>query len=405
MFKCKFRIKKVFNEIAGRKKYRYFTGFTLAEILITLGIIGVVAAITIPTLIQNSNSRKFITQYKKSMSTLNQAAIAAQAQYDMDYATLSAVSKDSACNSDTLAGGQYSLCGLFNNTLTGHTYIGKYGVVKGANNTSLYSPNVTSFIIDNFLFFALADGSFVGFNPNAKGCALAAGSVLTSEMLTSGVLSNCLGFIDVNGANPPNIEVSCDGGNTSLSVNTSCHVTNAGMGDIFPVVFHDGMVIPATNASLAAFLGSNGKEVQETDPFDGHYFTDQNGNKLGYKLLTDEDGNVPQYTGWQIFDEGVNPCPAGSSVPDAATLENLLQQNLGEVTYKPIYAPDNPWFWKYEYSNQDVGALGLPTTGIFWSTSTAGELTMHGYSVYANTGREHVDSRNNNMGVICVQSQ
>lgn len=31
-------------------------GFTLAEVLITLGIIGVVAAITIPTLIANTNS-------------------------------------------------------------------------------------------------------------------------------------------------------------------------------------------------------------------------------------------------------------------------------------------------------------------------------------------------------------
>ena len=33
------------------------TGFTLAEILITIGIIGVVAALTIPVLIQNSNSK------------------------------------------------------------------------------------------------------------------------------------------------------------------------------------------------------------------------------------------------------------------------------------------------------------------------------------------------------------
>ncbi len=34
-------------------------GFTLAEVLITLGIIGVVVAMTIPTLIQNANSAKF----------------------------------------------------------------------------------------------------------------------------------------------------------------------------------------------------------------------------------------------------------------------------------------------------------------------------------------------------------
>ena len=48
--------------------------FTLAEVLITLGIIGVVAAMTIPTLIANTNSAKFKSQYKKTLSALNQAA-------------------------------------------------------------------------------------------------------------------------------------------------------------------------------------------------------------------------------------------------------------------------------------------------------------------------------------------
>ena len=39
------------------KKY----GFTLAEVLITLGIIGVVAAITIPTLVSNYKQRAWDT--------------------------------------------------------------------------------------------------------------------------------------------------------------------------------------------------------------------------------------------------------------------------------------------------------------------------------------------------------
>ncbi len=34
-------------------------GFTLAEVLITLGIIGVVAAMTIPTLLANINGQKY----------------------------------------------------------------------------------------------------------------------------------------------------------------------------------------------------------------------------------------------------------------------------------------------------------------------------------------------------------
>lgn len=47
-------------------------GFTLAEVLITLGIIGVVAAITMPTLIQNYKKQVYVNQLKKSVSTLEQ---------------------------------------------------------------------------------------------------------------------------------------------------------------------------------------------------------------------------------------------------------------------------------------------------------------------------------------------
>lgn len=55
-------------------------GFTLAEVLITLGIIGVVAAITIPTLMQNSQDKEKITALKKTYSTLSQAFSMAKAE-------------------------------------------------------------------------------------------------------------------------------------------------------------------------------------------------------------------------------------------------------------------------------------------------------------------------------------
>jgi prepilin-type N-terminal cleavage/methylation domain-containing protein len=51
------------------KKY----AFTLAEVLITLGIIGVVAAMTIPTLLQKHKERVTITKVKTTYSKLSQA--------------------------------------------------------------------------------------------------------------------------------------------------------------------------------------------------------------------------------------------------------------------------------------------------------------------------------------------
>ena len=48
-------------------------GFTLAEVLITLGIIGVVAAITIPNLIANYQKKQTVTKLQKAISVINQA--------------------------------------------------------------------------------------------------------------------------------------------------------------------------------------------------------------------------------------------------------------------------------------------------------------------------------------------
>ena len=51
------------------------SAFTLAEVLITLGIIGIIAAITIPILIQNYKNNVVETRLKKMYSIMNQAII------------------------------------------------------------------------------------------------------------------------------------------------------------------------------------------------------------------------------------------------------------------------------------------------------------------------------------------
>ena len=55
--------------------------FTLAEVLITLGIIGVVAALTLPTLIENHNKRVVETRLQKFYSAMNQAIKMAELDY------------------------------------------------------------------------------------------------------------------------------------------------------------------------------------------------------------------------------------------------------------------------------------------------------------------------------------
>ena len=56
--------------------------FTLAEVLITLGIIGVVAALTLPSLISNYRERELITRTKRVYSNIYNATIMAQKDND-----------------------------------------------------------------------------------------------------------------------------------------------------------------------------------------------------------------------------------------------------------------------------------------------------------------------------------
>lgn len=47
--------------------------FTLAEVLITLGIIGIVAAMTLPALVQKQNEKEYVAKFEKFISVLSQA--------------------------------------------------------------------------------------------------------------------------------------------------------------------------------------------------------------------------------------------------------------------------------------------------------------------------------------------
>ena len=60
------------------------SAFTLAEVLITLGIIGVVAAMTMPTLLNATQAARSKTGFKKVMNVLNQALVVNYALEDFD---------------------------------------------------------------------------------------------------------------------------------------------------------------------------------------------------------------------------------------------------------------------------------------------------------------------------------
>ena len=238
-------------------------GFTLAETLITLGIIGVVAAMTVPVLISNTNGAKYRSQLKKTYSTLNQAGLMAQAHYDYDYS-----GTDKLCPDNVTEGAKQhpeevmSFCAIFNGTLTGATYVGKVSNLKrpSRDNKSeveyeLFSRETLPDNYKDFLAYTLADGSIVAFHPEAKGCELPIGRRLVQDVFTGVVpgttLKHCVGFIDVNGVSLPNREVRCKTGENKVDGESHCVVDNNAnrLLDVYPIVFHDATVEPASGAA------------------------------------------------------------------------------------------------------------------------------------------------------------
>ena len=245
------------------------TGFTLAEVLITLGIIGVVAAMTIPTLIANTNSAKFRSQFKKTISTLNQAGLMAEAQYDINYGSVNKAcsttnpGEEKATDSNTR-----TFCAILNGTLTGQSVSATRDAAPAAADLKTNSGWASSLV-----FYTLADGSMVavpnsfvaagGEDDASQACTLEIGEVMNDGWISDH--SACVGYIDVNGKTLPNREVNCSEedtedeesgetvSSTKLDPSSACTVPsdNTHMTDIFPVVFHDATVEPATNAAKA----------------------------------------------------------------------------------------------------------------------------------------------------------
>ncbi|MBP3924354.1 type II secretion system protein [bacterium] len=60
-------------KIEQRESVSIKAAFTLAEVLITLGIIGIVAAMTLPTMVNNIRHKELETSFKKAYSSISQA--------------------------------------------------------------------------------------------------------------------------------------------------------------------------------------------------------------------------------------------------------------------------------------------------------------------------------------------
>jgi len=214
-------------------------GFTLAEVLITLAIIGVVAAMTMPTLINNTNGAQFKTAYKKALSVLNQAVVMNIALDDYDLAGTSA---NSTKDEDTI-----SLYRMFTNRTNGSLMsddeVGTYKVTI-ADDGKTPTGEATAVPTTNYTF-RFQDGIAFSFENTAAACTEA---------------NPCFGWIDANGTKGPNKTVACDSQDETSGECTGKVTIN----DIFPIKFYDQTVAPASAPARSVLYGSENMERTTT---------------------------------------------------------------------------------------------------------------------------------------------
>jgi len=193
-------------------------GFTLAEVLITLGIIGVVAAMTIPTLMNQTGQAEFKAGFKKIISTMSQAVTMSVALNSTDFSNLT---------SGTTA--ESSVFGMFNTRMN----VIKTAVDATGGGMQLGSFSAVDHSGNYTLFFN--DGMAISF-PNTCGATALTGANLAAS---------CRGYVDVNGVKKPNKLTNCAGSSSAITeTDATCSTTNAVITDRFSIRFGAQQISP-----------------------------------------------------------------------------------------------------------------------------------------------------------------
>ena len=214
-------------------------GFTLAEVLITLAIIGVVATLTLPALMTNTQEQQAITGFKKGINTLTEASQMNQAIAGFDFASFNETSTN---NPET-----QSLYGLLANR-TNVDY-----QLTGADTDAADAVNNGA---SNFVIF-FRDGSAVAF-PNDNNTLVTNAAVKAKQ--ADGLVYGIKAIYDTNGRKGPNLLSNCSGDAGMLNnasqndAQADCSVkSNRVIKDQFGVRLRGGYAVPNGAAARWAF--------------------------------------------------------------------------------------------------------------------------------------------------------
>ena len=222
-------------------------GFTLAEVLITLAIIGVVAAISIPSVISNSQQQEFKTGLRKAVSVLNSAitmnmAIDGETPYDnanlfgylmkhMAVIESTTSLRDKYMTSDDSGWGRALNAAFY--TTDGMRFELRVG------NTQL---NAHPLYENSKIFLCTADVTATNKSGSCGGC----GSYGLNNNVDGTIKPPCLLVVDVNGDRKPNpANVDCKEQSCSyLNKRKYSDPLGIKLTDLFTIMITDKQAIP-----------------------------------------------------------------------------------------------------------------------------------------------------------------
>ena len=227
-------------------------GFTLAEVLITLAIIGVVATLTLPALMTNTQEQQAKTALKKGINTLTEAAQMNQAIDGFDYSNLKVDTKNDESQS------LYGLLAKRTNidfrqtgdcnaegSKTDNGRVCKNGATDGSN-------YVVYFRDGSSLIFASTAASDYDGNDNGPKA-----DILMDDGLVYGIGA----IYDTNGSKGPNVLSNCEKtvsgvdaeANNAQALDKVCSKDRRVIKDQFGVRLRGGYAVPNGPAARWAF--------------------------------------------------------------------------------------------------------------------------------------------------------
>jgi len=229
-------------------------GFTLAEVLITLAIIGVVATLTLPTLMTNTAEQQYTSAFKKVVNTLSEAGQMNLINVGFGYSGLP--TSVSGLNTDALRSAVYNDA-LNNDTPTApddaptQNY-NLYWLLS--HNTSVLNAVSGLNTAESKKLVNDAEANFVVFFND--GTAL---SVPTGDGNFTDTKQQIKAMVDINGNKGPNTYSNCSGTDamitapTSATIGTACSKDTARIKDRYGVILEKGRAIPNGKVSQYAF--------------------------------------------------------------------------------------------------------------------------------------------------------